>query len=122
MRRSTCGDRSEVRGAASTPDRRDPASAPRRTPSCVISSAAPAIVIPFKKNDCWMRRMVSSVAVVMATPCTVIVTGTRKTKISQAPSRGERFTRTSVAPASSTTPEITTQNGRNGIAAGMSAT
>src|SRR6266404_1945547 len=57
------------------------------TPSCVISSAAPAIVMPFRKNDVWMRRIWSSAAVIIATPWTVIVTGTRKTKISHPPRR-----------------------------------
>jgi serine/threonine protein kinase len=64
----------------------------------------------------------ASGSVTIAMPWTVIVTGTRNTAISQAPSRGARFVTTRIAPAISTSAETITQNGRNGIAAGIRAT
>jgi len=60
----------------------------RATPSWVMRSAAPVIATPLRKNDSCMARRRSSGFVTIPTPCTVMVTGTRKRTISQAPSRG----------------------------------
>ena len=53
---------------------------------------------PFRKNDVWICCISGSSVVTIEVPCTVIVTGTRKSAISQPPRRGYRLIATNRYP------------------------
>ena len=84
-----------------------------------MKSAHAIIARPLRNIETLIARIKGSGSVSIAVPCTTIVTGTRNSTMSHAAEARAIVEEDQHGAASSTTPEIKTQNARIGIGAGI---